>query len=94
VVEVQPIIHKEVEQPIVHHVEQHIVEPAAPNVGGVIRNAPIIDEHVQTRVVEGKSIIVPSFIAYSRMFQKCNLLYTERWQFHEWKRWKSTLHNV
>lgn len=53
VVEVQPVIHKEIEQPVVHHVEQHIVEPAAPNVGGVIRNTPIVEEHVKTKVIEG-----------------------------------------
>lgn len=54
VIEVQPVIHKEVEQPVVHHVEEHVIEPAAPNVGGTYRNAAIVDEHVHTRVVDGK----------------------------------------
>lgn len=60
VVEVQPVIHREIEQPVVRHVEQHIVEPAAPNVGGTVKKAPIIEEHVHTTVVEGTSSSHPS----------------------------------
>jgi len=52
VVEVQPVIHREVDQPIIHHVEKHIVEAPAPNMGGVFRAAPVVEEHVNRHVVD------------------------------------------
>lgn len=53
VVEVQPIIHRDVERTVINHIEQHIQEPEAPFVGGSYRNQPIIDEHVHAHAVEG-----------------------------------------
>jgi len=51
-VEVQPIVHREIEQPRVHHVEQHITERAAPSMGGTVKLAPIVQENVHTNVIE------------------------------------------
>lgn len=53
VVEVQPIVHRDIDQPIVHHIEQHVVEPEAAFVGGTIKHKPIIEETVNTRVING-----------------------------------------
>lgn len=58
VVEVQPIVHREIEQPVVHHIEQHIQEPAAPYVGGTYHNTPIVDEHLKTHVIDGNFFIL------------------------------------
>eukprot|EP01111_Echinosteliopsis_oligospora_P014369 TRINITY_DN53_c0_g1_i16.p1 TRINITY_DN53_c0_g1~~TRINITY_DN53_c0_g1_i16.p1 ORF type:complete len:676 (-),score=260.98 TRINITY_DN53_c0_g1_i16:52-2079(-) len=51
-VQVQPILHREIEQPRIHHVEQHITERAAPAMGGTVKLAPIVQETVRTNVIE------------------------------------------
>ena len=67
VVEVQPIIHREVDQPIVHHIEQHVVEPVAPFVGGTVKKEPIIEEHVNTRIVNEIQPIVHREVAVPKV---------------------------
>jgi len=52
VVEVQPVVHREIDQPVIHHVEKHITEAPAPNMGGVFRAAPVVEESVHRHVVE------------------------------------------
>ncbi len=68
VVEVQPVVHREIEQPIVHHVEEHIVERAPPSMAGVVQRPPIVEEHTHTRVVNG--------MAYNNLllFMRTNLI--------------------
>eukprot|EP00026_Physarum_polycephalum_P010501 Phypoly_transcript_10665.p1 GENE.Phypoly_transcript_10665~~Phypoly_transcript_10665.p1 ORF type:complete len:196 (+),score=29.45 Phypoly_transcript_10665:617-1204(+) len=51
VVEVQPILHRNVDHNIVHHIERHIQEPAAPPMGGVYERNPIVEQTVQMNVV-------------------------------------------
>lgn len=51
VIEVQPVIHREVDQNVVHHIEKHIQEPHAPNMGGVVQMNPIVEQQVYTQVV-------------------------------------------
>eukprot|EP01111_Echinosteliopsis_oligospora_P014371 TRINITY_DN53_c0_g1_i19.p1 TRINITY_DN53_c0_g1~~TRINITY_DN53_c0_g1_i19.p1 ORF type:complete len:200 (-),score=40.22 TRINITY_DN53_c0_g1_i19:220-819(-) len=51
-VEVQPIVHREIEQPRVHHVERHITEAPAPSMAGVVKMAPVVQQTVRTNVIE------------------------------------------
>jgi len=51
VIEVQPVLHREVDRTVVHHIEKHIQEAAAPNMGGVIERAPLVQEQIRTNVV-------------------------------------------
>jgi len=51
-VEVQPIIHRQVEVPEVHVIEQHIYESAVPSGNNVHTRAPIVQETVVPRIIE------------------------------------------
>jgi hypothetical protein len=50
VVEVQPVVHREVDKNIVHHIEKHIVE-TAPSQSGIIERQPIIEQQLHTNVI-------------------------------------------
>jgi len=50
VTEVQPVVHRIIEQPQVHHVEQHTYE-TAPSASGTVQMQPIIQETVIPRQV-------------------------------------------
>jgi len=52
IVEVQPVLHRNVDQTVVHHIERHIHEPSAPNQGGAVyeRN-PIVQQSFHTNIV-------------------------------------------
>jgi hypothetical protein len=52
ITEVQPVIHRQVEQVHVHHVEKHIVH-AAPNMGGTYERPPLMQDHINHRFVTG-----------------------------------------
>eukprot|EP00026_Physarum_polycephalum_P017643 Phypoly_transcript_18941.p1 GENE.Phypoly_transcript_18941~~Phypoly_transcript_18941.p1 ORF type:complete len:117 (+),score=12.14 Phypoly_transcript_18941:136-486(+) len=56
ITEVQPVLHREVDKNVVHHIEKHIAEPRAPSMGGVIERNPIVEQQVHTNVVNGKSL--------------------------------------
>ena len=51
IVEVQPVVHREVDKNVVHHIEKHIQEPRAPSMGGVIERNPLVEQNVHTNVV-------------------------------------------
>jgi len=51
ITEVQPVLHREVDKNIVHHVEKHINEARAPNMGGVVEKNAIVEQQVHTNVV-------------------------------------------
>ena len=51
VLEVQPVVHREVDKNVVHHIEKHIQEPSAPSMGGVIERNPLVQQNVHTNVV-------------------------------------------
>lgn len=54
IVEVQPVIHREVDKNVVHHIEKHITEGPAPSMGGVIERPPLVEQRVVTNVINGK----------------------------------------
>lgn len=60
VVEVQPVLHREVDKNIVHHIEKHSFE-SAPSQGGVIERQPIVEQQMHTSVVNGMSFHPPAF---------------------------------
>jgi len=51
IVEIQPIITRHVEQPIVHRVESHVYQPAAPAPAGEVTKAPIVNEVIHPHIV-------------------------------------------
>lgn len=51
IVEVQPVVHREVDRNVVHHVEKHIREAPAPSIGGTVERAAVVDTNVVTNVV-------------------------------------------
>ena len=51
VIEVQPVVHRSVDRNVVHHIEKHITETGAPNMGGVIERPPLVQDAVHTNVV-------------------------------------------
>lgn len=61
VLEVQPILHREVDKNIVHHIEKHTVE-RAPSQSGVIERQPIIEQNLHTNVVNGTIRSSPSLL--------------------------------
>jgi hypothetical protein len=52
VVEVQPIIHRHVDAPEVHHVEKHVYEVVPPQGPARIVKQPVVDETIQPRITE------------------------------------------
>jgi hypothetical protein len=50
VVEVQPVVHREVDQNVVHHIEKHYHE-AAPSMAGVVERQAVVQQQVHTNVV-------------------------------------------
>jgi len=48
--EIQPVVHRVIEQPTIHHVEQHVYE-AAPSASGSVQLQPIIQETIVPKVV-------------------------------------------
>lgn len=53
IVEVQPVVHREIDQPQVHVVEKHSYEQVRSAGPGVITNQPIVQETIHPRVIEG-----------------------------------------
>ena len=51
IVEIQPVLHREVDKNVVHHIEKHIQEPHAPSMGGVIERNPLVQQNIHTNVV-------------------------------------------
>eukprot|EP00026_Physarum_polycephalum_P016559 Phypoly_transcript_17493.p1 GENE.Phypoly_transcript_17493~~Phypoly_transcript_17493.p1 ORF type:complete len:194 (+),score=27.63 Phypoly_transcript_17493:156-737(+) len=51
ITEVQPVIHRQVDQVHVHHIEKHIMHESAPSMGGVVERPPIIQDHINHRYV-------------------------------------------
>lgn len=51
-VQVQPVIHQEVEKEEIHHIVKHINEAPAPSVAGTVTLKPVVQEHVHTHVIE------------------------------------------
>ena len=66
-VEVQPIIHREVEQPEVRVIEQHIYETVPSTGPSTITKPAIIQETVQPKIIEGSvsfPILYLSFLLF------------------------------
>lgn len=53
VTEVQPVIHRTVDQVHVHHIEKHIMSESAPSMGGSIERPALVQDHVNHRYVTG-----------------------------------------
>jgi len=69
VVEVQPIIHREVEVPMVNHIERHITEPAPMSRAASIQHGAIIEERVHNRVVNEIQPVIHREIAVPQVEQ-------------------------
>jgi len=52
IVEVQPVVHREIDQPQVHVVERHTYESVPSTAPAVINRTPIVEETVRPRVIE------------------------------------------
>jgi len=52
IVEVQPVVHREIEAPQVHVIEKHLYETVPSTGPNVITNRPIIEETVKPRIIE------------------------------------------
>jgi len=52
IVEVQPVVHREIDQPQVHLVERHSYESVASTAPAVINCTPIVEETIRPRVIE------------------------------------------
>eukprot|EP01111_Echinosteliopsis_oligospora_P014372 TRINITY_DN53_c0_g1_i2.p1 TRINITY_DN53_c0_g1~~TRINITY_DN53_c0_g1_i2.p1 ORF type:complete len:382 (-),score=98.85 TRINITY_DN53_c0_g1_i2:48-1118(-) len=76
-VEVQPIVHREIEQPRVHHVERHITEAPAPSMAGVVKMAPVVQQTVRTNVIEEVQPVIHREIA-TRQVERVEEHLTER----------------
>jgi len=50
IVEVQPVVHREVDKNVVHHIEKHYSE-VAPSQAGMVERAPIVQQEIHTNVV-------------------------------------------
>lgn len=51
IIEVQPVVHREVDKNVVHHIEKHIQEAPAPNMGGVVEKQAIVQQNIHTNVI-------------------------------------------
>jgi len=67
IVEVQPVIHREVDQTTVHHIEKHITEAPAANRGGVVQMAPIVQETVRPHVIDEVTPVIHREIATTQV---------------------------
>eukprot|EP01111_Echinosteliopsis_oligospora_P001547 TRINITY_DN122_c0_g1_i1.p1 TRINITY_DN122_c0_g1~~TRINITY_DN122_c0_g1_i1.p1 ORF type:complete len:186 (-),score=45.96 TRINITY_DN122_c0_g1_i1:211-768(-) len=63
VVEVQPVIHREVERPVINHIEKHINEGAAPSMSGTVQMAPVVETHTHTHVINEVQPIIHREVA-------------------------------
>jgi len=52
ILEVQPVIHREVQVPEVHHIEKHIYEKVEATGSHVVTNKPIVDEVIKPHIIE------------------------------------------
>jgi len=52
VVEIQPIVHRQVDAPEVHHIEKHVYEKVPPSGPSRIVKQAVIDETIQPRITE------------------------------------------
>lgn len=52
VVEIQPIIHRRVDVPEIHHVEKHVYERVAPVAPARIIKQPVVEETIQPHITE------------------------------------------
>jgi len=52
IVEVQPVIHREIRAPEIHHIEKHIFEKVETRGPTVVTNKPIIEETIRPVIVE------------------------------------------
>lgn len=67
VLQIQPILHREVEQNVINHIEKHITEAPAAHMGGIVRMAPVIQETTQTRVIEEIQPVVHREVAIAQV---------------------------
>lgn len=67
VLQVQPILHREVERSVINHIEKHITEAPAAHMGGVVRMAPVVQEVTQTRVIEEIQPVVHREVAIAQV---------------------------
>jgi len=51
IVEVQPVVHREVDKNVVHHIERHIQEAPPADQSGLIEKPPLVQETVVSSVV-------------------------------------------
>lgn len=58
IIEVQPIVHREVQAPEVHHIERHIYEKVEATGPTIITNKPIIQEIIKPQIIEEVQEIV------------------------------------
>eukprot|EP01111_Echinosteliopsis_oligospora_P006759 TRINITY_DN210_c0_g1_i2.p1 TRINITY_DN210_c0_g1~~TRINITY_DN210_c0_g1_i2.p1 ORF type:complete len:480 (-),score=70.04 TRINITY_DN210_c0_g1_i2:471-1778(-) len=65
--EVQPVVHRDIDQDVVHHIERHIDEKPAPSLAGVVNLAPKIEEHVHTHVVNQVQPVVHRELAQQKV---------------------------
>lgn len=52
IIEVQPVIHREIRAPEVHHIERHVYEKVEASGSHVVTNKPIIEETIKPVIVE------------------------------------------
>lgn len=58
IIEVQPVIHREVQAPEVHHIERHIYEKVEATGSHLITNKPIVEEVIRPHIIEEVQEIV------------------------------------
>eukprot|EP01111_Echinosteliopsis_oligospora_P016397 TRINITY_DN67_c0_g1_i1.p1 TRINITY_DN67_c0_g1~~TRINITY_DN67_c0_g1_i1.p1 ORF type:complete len:223 (-),score=50.60 TRINITY_DN67_c0_g1_i1:88-675(-) len=63
IVEIQPVVHREVERPIINHIERHIAEPAAPHLDRTVGLAPVVETHVHSTVINEVQPIIHREVA-------------------------------
>eukprot|EP01111_Echinosteliopsis_oligospora_P004367 TRINITY_DN16_c3_g2_i1.p1 TRINITY_DN16_c3_g2~~TRINITY_DN16_c3_g2_i1.p1 ORF type:complete len:437 (+),score=117.78 TRINITY_DN16_c3_g2_i1:75-1385(+) len=69
VVEVQPIIHRDVERPVVNHIERHINEPAPMSRAGTVQHGAIVQETFHDRIVNEIQPVIHREVAIPQVEQ-------------------------
>jgi len=52
IIEVQPVIHREVQAPEIHHIERHVYEKIEATGSHVVTNKPIVNEVIRPHIIE------------------------------------------
>lgn len=52
IIEVQPVIHREIQAPEIHHIERHIYEKVEATGSHLVTNKPIVDEVIKPHIIE------------------------------------------